>query len=951
MSLPPAASRPPRFSVSPPGYARLLTPILLGWLAGIAAQLQQDRLWPGASYALLAASGLALLVAGFASLRPARPAKPGLPSSPRQTPASRAADFAFAAPWLALVAAMLLAYASTGLRALHLQAQALAPALEGRDIYLTGRIAAMPQRTDNGVRFLFEVESAQLFQPSQAGQTNAQSSPVNLPERLMLTWYGAWRDDNGALLEPFLQPPDLRAGERWRFNARLRAVHGARNPHGFDYELWMWEQGLQASGYVRTTRRDPAPTRLAPSPPVWNSPQGVEQARQQVRDAIVQRAPAYVPVLTLARSATASASVRSPPEFERPATRPLALGASNSEADPASDPASDQTTLSLRNAYGVVAALVTGDQQAIARADWDVFRATGVAHLMSISGLHITLFAWLAAGLIGTLWRYTPVLGPRLCLRWPASQAGLLGGLLLATAYALFSGWGVPAQRTVLMLAVVTLLRLTGRHWPWPQLWLAAAAIVLAVSPWAWLQAGFWLSFVAVGVLFANGRLDRRVPPAPDATASAGRKLLALGQRGLRPLWHLLREQGIVTLALAPLTLLFFGQMSVVSLLANLIAIPWVTLVVTPLALLGSLGVAAEPLAAYSAALWDAAAWAVQGLNHWLGVMADWPLATYSAPQAPLWAALAGVAGGLLLVLRLPWSLRLAGLPLLLPVLLWQPPTPAPGQFDLLAADVGQGQAVLVRTANHALLYDAGPRYTHESDAGERVLVPLLRALGVRLDMLVLSHRDADHAGGAAAVLTAHPQAWLLSSLDPAHELLAGRPSQRCQAGQYWEWDGVRFDILHPHATDYGLIAGRTPRANTLSCVLRIRAAAAPGERPRTALLAGDIERMQERRLVAQAAQIQGGLAADLLLVPHHGSKTSSTAGFLDTVAPHIALVQAGYRNRYGHPAPEVMARYGARGITVYESPRCGAATWRSGQPAQLRCERTADPRYWQHRF
>lgn len=927
------------------GYASLLTPVLLGWLTGIAVQLQQGKLWPAASYALLVASGLALLVASLSSLRSRHPA-PGM-APPQVLP-----GVSFATRLLALLAATLLAYASTGLRALHLQSQALPPVLEGRDLTLTGHIAAMPQRTDNGTRFLFEVESAQLF---DQGRAMALPASLHVPQRLMLTWYGAWRDDNGALLEPFIQAPDLQAGERWRFNTRLRAVHGARNPHGFDYELWMWEQGLQASGYVRTTRRDPVPALLTPSPPWWASPHRIEQARQQVRDAIVRRAPAYTPVLPLNRAATAAA--RTPAEFEPPATRPTEMAAPPPGGEmvggSAPEPAQDRgDTLSLRNAYGVVAALVTGDQQAIARGDWDVFRATGVAHLMSISGLHITLFAWLAAALVGALWRYTPLLGPRLCLRWPATQAGLLGGLLLATAYALFSGWGVPAQRTVLMLAVVTLLRLTGRRWPWPQLWLAAAAAVLAVSPWAGLQAGFWLSFVAVGVLFAHGRPDQaRVRAAQDPTPSAGRRLWALGASLLRPLWHLLREQGIVTLALAPLTLLFFGQMSLVSLLANLVAIPWVTLVVTPLALLGSLGVAAEPLAAYGAPLWDAAAWSVQWLNALLAALAEWPLAVYSAPQAPMWAAWAAVAGGLLLVLRLPWSLRLAGLPLLLPVLLWQPATPAPGQFELLAADVGQGQAVLVRTARHALLYDAGPRYTSESDAGERVLVPLLRALGVRLDALLLSHRDADHAGGAAAVLAAHPRAVLLSSLDPAHELRSGRQAPRCEAGQSWEWDGVRFDILHPRATDYGLIAGRTPRANTVSCVLRVRAAAAPGTRPRAALLVGDIERMQELRLAAQAAQDPDGISADLLLVPHHGSKTSSSEPFLDAVAPRIALVQAGYRNRYGHPAPEVLARYGARGIAVHDSPRCGAATWRSDQADQLRCERVADPRYWQHRY
>ncbi|EGI77505.1 ComEC/Rec2 family competence protein, partial [Hylemonella gracilis] len=674
MSSPPAASAPLSQAESST-LARLLTPLLLGWLIGIAAQLQQAQLWPMVSYGLLAASGLALLTAAWSSLRSI--ARAASQPSVRSSGGIRT-DQPFFASLLALLAAVLLAYASTGWRALQLQAQALPATLEGRDLTLTGHIAAMPQRTDNGTRFLFEVESAQLFEPGGAAPI---PKALQVPEQLMLTWYGAWRDDNGALLEPFIQAPELRAGERWRFNTRLRAVHGARNPQGFDYELWMWEQGLHASGYVRTTRRDPVPSLMSPAPTWWASPYRVEQARQAVRDAIVRHAPASTPVLPI-RPATVSA--RTPAEFEPPSARPTEMAAPAAASDPAlADPGQDRVdAMNLRNAYGVVAALVTGDQQAIARADWDVFRATGVAHLMSISGLHITLFAWLAAGLVGALWRYTPVLGPRLCLRWPATQAGLLGGLLLATAYAVFSGWGVPAQRTVLMLAVVTLLRLSGQRWPWPVLWLAAAAVVLAVSPWACLQAGFWLSFVAVGVLFAQGRpedVTRTDTDDADPSSSRGlnrslgRRLTRWGRRWLRPLGRLLREQGIVTLALAPLTLLFFGQMSLVSLLANLVAIPWVTLVVTPLALLGSLGVVAEPLLAYSAPLWDAAAWAVQALNTVLASMAALPLATYSVPQAPLWMAWAGVAGGLLLVLRLPWSLRLAGLPLLLPVLLWQP--------------------------------------------------------------------------------------------------------------------------------------------------------------------------------------------------------------------------------------------------------------------------------------
>jgi competence protein ComEC len=325
----------------------------------------------------------------------------------------------------------------------------------------------------------------------------------------------------------------------------------------------------------------------------------------------------------------------------------------------------------------------------------------------------------------------------------------------------------------------------------------------------------------------------------------------------------------------------------------------------------------------------------------WIAVLqglAAWPWATLSLATAPWWMAAAGVLGGVLLVARLPPSVRGMGLPLLLPALLWQAPVPPAGEFELLAADIGQGNAVLVRTASHALLYDAGPRYSLESDAGHRVLLPLLQALHVRLDTVLLSHRDTDHVGGAAAVLTMQPQAGLLSSIAADDPLQALRPAQRCAAGQHWEWDGVQFDILHPQPADYA--TAHAP--NALSCVLRIRSA---GAAPQTALLVGDIEAPQEAALLAARAPLQ----ADLLLVPHHGSKTSSSEAFLDAVHPRHAWVQSGYRNRYGHPAAPVLQRYQHRNIVVHDSPHCGAMTWQSDQAAQVICARTNEMHYWSH--
>lgn len=786
---------------------------MAGWILGTALQLQQAGLWREGAYVALVVTASA----GWLALHPLERLRRG----------------ALVLPAALLVGGMAGA-GLAGWRAVSFAADALPAALEGSDLVVTGVVAQMPLRSDSGMRFALEVESARW-----PGAADDERAPPAVPPRISLGWYA---DVGGAL------PAPAHAGERWRLPVRLKAPHGNLNPHGFDYELRLWEQGEQATGYVRANVRDAAPERVATT---WRHP--VERAREAVRDSILQR-------------------------------------------------------IADRQSAGVIAALVTGDQNAIERADWDVFRATGVAHLVAISGLHITMFAWLAVLAVEALWRRSP----GLMLRWPAQHAGLAGGVALAALYAAFSGWGVPSQRTVWMLAVVALLRLRGRQWPWPLTWLAGCTAVVAIDPWALLQPGFWLSFVAVGVLFAaaNG--------APDE-GSAG-----VAGRVVR----LLRAQWVVTLALTPLTLLLFQQVSVVGLPANLVAIPWVTAVVTPLSMLGLL----------APWLWDLASWAMQALSWVLQWLASWPFATLSMPTPPVWMAAAGVLGGIVIAMRLPWSVRALGLPLLMPVLLWQPLRPAAGEFELLAADIGQGNAVVVRTASHSLLYDAGPRYSLDNDAGHRVLVPLLRAFGDRLDTVVLSHRDADHTGGAAAVLAMQPQAKLLSSIEADHPLQALRPAQRCIAGQRWRWDGVDFEFLHPAESDY---AGFT-RPNAISCVLRI------GNGRATALLAGDIERAQEAALVARHPD---RLAADVLLVPHHGSKTSSSPLLLEAVHPRLAIVQAGWRNRFGHPAPEVVQRYAAYGIRVIDTPHCGAATWSSAVPDELPCHRNTARRYWHHQM
>jgi competence protein ComEC len=838
-----------------------LAPWLLGWVAGTALQLQQAALWPLSGYGAVASAGAVLMVLAWGSVRHLRK---------------------FGTLLVCGLGAAALAFALCGARSQWFAQGALDPALEGVDIEVTGMVVAMPQHSAMGQRFLLEVASATL-----KGQS------VRLPPLLQLSWYSASAWAAEPLVDSLPTPgeTDVRAGQRWRMTVRLKAPHGNRNPFGFDYELRLWEQGVQATGYVRDGPRDAPALRLQNT---WRHP--VESARQSVRDAIFH---------TLGQS------------------------------DGAGDVDQAAVQQAKRNA-GVVAALVVGDQSAIDRADWDIFRATGVGHLVSISGLHITMFAWLAAALVGWCWRRLVLGRWQACLVWPAPTVALVGGVLLATAYALFSGWGVPAQRTVIMLGVIALLRLGGWRWPWLLVWALAGGMVLLVDPWALLQAGFWLSFVAVGVLFASSSGGTSAEVESADRALRFRRLRGMVGRAAA----LLREQAVVTLALAPLGLVLFQQVSVVGVLANLLAIPWMTLVVTPVAMLGVL----------AAPLWHVAAAAVQAQAVVLGWLAAWPWAVLTLPAAPLWASLAGTLGALLLVLRVPWGWRVLGLPLLLPMLLWQPARPSMGAFELLAADIGQGNAVLVRTATHSLLFDTGPRFGSESDAGHLVLVPLLRALGERLDLVVVSHSDSDHSGGAEAVLQSQPGARLLSSIEPSHTLSQTRPVERCLAGQSWEWDGIRFDVLHPRLQDYVPLApspassaspakGRI-KPNALSCVLRI------SNGPQTALLVGDIELAQEARLVADMAP---QLRADVLLVPHHGSNTSSSPAFLDAVAPHLAVVQAGYRNRFGHPAPLVQERYNARGIALVGSAGCGALRWQSDAAPGFTCERQANPHYWQH--
>ena len=551
---------------------------------------------------------------------------------------------------------------------------------------------------------------------------------------------------------------------------------------------------------------------------------------------------------------------------------------------------------------GILIALAIGDQQAIAPDLWQSFGRTGITHLMSISGLHVTMLAGLAYALINWLWRRSP----RLPLRLPAQHAAALGGMFAAFAYCLLAGFAVPAQRTLYMLAVVALAHLSRRELSASRVLALALLLVLLLDPWAVLAAGFWLSFGAVGLLFFIG--GGRLGPA--------HWLLEWG-----------RAQWAVTLGMLPALLALFQQFSLVSPLANALAIPLVSFVITPLALAGCLPLL-EPLL---------------GLAHWVTTRlmqgVDWlaalPVAVWQQAAPPGWAVLLALAGGVWLLLPRGFPARWLGLLAFLPMLTTLPPRPAPGIAVITVLDVGQGLAIHVQTANHDLLFDAGPAFSADADSGNRIIAPYLRALGVRrLDALVISHADKDHEGGAASVLAALPVGVMKTSLPFEHPLSA-QPVRHepCRDGDAWEWDGVGFAMLHPDGEP------RSRKSNDLSCVLRIEAGG------RAMLLTSDIEAVSEQVLLDRYG---AHLAADAMTVPHHGSRTSSIPAFVAAVGARDVIFPVGYRNRFGHPRDEVVQRYAESGARLHRSDAHGAVRIDlAPQGLRFRHQRDESRRYW----
>jgi competence protein ComEC len=708
-------------------------------------------------------------------------------------------------------------------------ADALPPEWEGRDIAVVGVVAALPQAYERGVRFEFDVEL--VLTPEAVA-----------PRRIVLSWWGSPAQDGRAATVPVLEP-----GERWQLTARLKRPRATANPHAFDYEAWLLERNIRATGYVRPRAPRERLDAMVHAPTYW-----VERARSAFRARIHASLP----------------------------DAPYA---------------------------GVIAALAIGDQRAIPPEQWQTFTRTGVNHLMSISGLHVTMVSGLVFALVYGLWRRVP----RLTLALPALKAATAGALAAALAYALLAGFAVPAQRTVYMLAVVACALWLGVIESASVMLCLALALVVVIDPWAVLAPGFWLSFGAVAVILY---------------VTVGR----IGHMHWLASW--LKVQVAVTLALIPPLLALFQQVSIVSPLANAVAIPVVSLAVAPLALIGIAAPLDLPL--------QAAHSLMAGCMHvleWLSTLPD-PVWEQHAP--PAWAVIAAVPALALLLAPRGVPARWLGAVGLVPLFAVAPAALKVGDLEVTVLDVGQGVAAVVRTAGHTLLYDAGPPFGPGSDSGSRIIVPFLRASGVtRLDGMIVSHDDDDHWGGASSVLQALPVDRVLTSLPDLDPLVVqAGPALRCEVGQRWEWDGVRFEILHPTAGSYGDSAIRD---NDRSCVLKVDA---PGGR---VLLPADIERRSEDGLTRD---VPHRLRADVLLAPHQGSRSSSSPDFVQAVAPQIVVFPVGYRNRFGHPHREILARYEDAGSRIYRTDRDGAVRLSVSSAGDISVTpyRSTYQRYWQ---
>lgn len=696
-------------------------------------------------------------------------------------------------PWRIIIM-LILGFLWAALRAQLVLGEGLQAQHEGQDLRLTGVIASIPQRDTQRSRFEFDVETVQLG-----------ASRLATPGKVRLSWYA----------QP---PPRLPAGSRWQLWVRLKRPHGLLNPGSMDYESWLYQHHIRATGYVRVGKSAHQPRQLESSVSGYY----ITTFRQKLFSAIQH----YVSGLTHG---------------------------------------------------GVLTALALGERGGITPQQWQVFRATGTSHLVAISGLHIGLVAGFLFVLIRRLWASSLRLSHWLA----APRAAAVLALLFATGYAVLAGLSIPTQRALIMLLVVFGLSLFRQRLPASHVLAMALLAVLLFDPGAVLAAGFWLSFAAVGII-----------------------LLSMGNRLSVELvgWKWLRLQWRISLALIPLLWFLFQHASLSAPLANLVAIPVVSFLVVPLVLLSIVFISLIP--GLAGELLQLANTLLSGLWWVLEQLSDLPGSQWQLAITDVGLLLMAMLGMFILLLPRGWPAKWLASACILPLLWPMSRSPAYGEYEFTLLDVGQGLAATVLTQHHSLVFDTGPQFGDAFDTGAAVVVPYLQSQRVKnIDVLIISHSDSDHRGGLVSVREQFTVGRFLTSYGAAG-------SERCQAGQHWQWDGVYFELLHPPAE---VTAGKR---NNLSCVLRV------SNGYHRVLITGDIEKPAERSILRRA---YSAVAADIMTIPHHGSRTSSLPEFILAAQPQYALVATGYRNRYRLPHASIIRRYQQQGIAVLDTASSGA--------------------------
>lgn len=617
-----------------------------------------------------------------------------------------------------------------------------------------------------------------------------------------------------------------KVGEKWKLTLKLKRPRAYANPGSFDTERHFFQNRLHAKGSVISSYRSQAYTALKLEDSFLNHP--LDRLRARIREIFSEH-------------------------------------------------------LKGRAMGGLITALVVGIQDDITEDQWAVFRNTGTAHLMAISGLHVGLVAGFAFLSIMMLWACLP----SKYLKIPAPWIGAVGALTTALVYALLAGFSIPTQRSLVMVTLLMLGFLSKRIISGWRSYCLALGLILIWDPLSTLTVGFWLSFGAVGVILYG--MGGRLKPG-----------------GLWWKWG--RAQWVVFLGLIPISLAAFQQMSLVAPLANIIAIPWVSVLVVPLSLVGSF------CTICSIPMGEVIIKAAEQLLTWLWPFLEWlshvPRATWmNAEATPLTLGLAFV-GILLLLAPRGFPGKSIGIFWLLPLFLIQSPIIPTGAARLTVLDVGQGLSTVIETRNHTLVFDTGPKLNTHFDTGDRVVVPFLATRGrSHIDTLIISHGDNDHMGGAQSILKQLKVSEILTS-EP--QLFPDQSPKACWVGQQWQWDDVHFEIIHPDST-------HTKKRNDHSCVLRVQAG------KQSVLITGDIEAKSEKKIILRERE---KIKSNILIVPHHGSQTSSCPEFIQAVSPSYAIIPVGYKNQYGHPKQNIVERYQQANIKLLNTINDGAITF-----------------------